>query len=50
LSGIPLEAYEFIDNGKPAIEWIIDRYQLATDKDNGITNKPGIHVLLHVLL
>ena len=27
LRGIPLEAYEYIVNGKSAIEWIMDRYQ-----------------------
>lgn len=26
LSGIQLEAYEYVVNGKPAIEWIMDRY------------------------
>ena len=41
LSGIPLEAYEYIVNGKPALEWIMERYQLTRDKDSGITNNPN---------
>jgi predicted helicase len=41
LSGIPLEAYEYVVNGKPAIEWIIERYQISVDKDSGIKNDPN---------
>ena len=41
LIGIPLEAYEYIVNGKPALEWIMERYQLTKDKDSGITNDPN---------
>jgi predicted helicase len=41
LTGIPPAAYEYIVNGKPALEWIMDRYQLSTDKDSGITNDPN---------
>jgi predicted helicase len=38
ISEIPLEAYEYIVNGKSALEWIIERYCVKTDKDSGITN------------
>jgi predicted helicase len=41
LSGIPLEAYDYIVNGKSALEWIIERYQYTKDKDSGITNDPN---------
>ena len=41
LTGIPEEAQEYIVNGKPAIEWIIERYQVTTDKDSGIVNDPN---------
>ena len=41
LSGIPLEAYEYIVNGKSAVEWVIERYQVKTDKDSGILNDPN---------
>jgi predicted helicase len=29
-------------NGKPAVEWIIDRRRLTTDNDSGVTNKPPV--------
>ena len=41
ISGIPQEAYEYVVNGKSAIEWIMERYQVKTDKDSGITNDPN---------
>ncbi|MFM7875966.1 MAG: DEAD/DEAH box helicase [Microcystis panniformis] len=41
LSDIPLEAYEYIVNGKSAIEWIMERYQITKDKDSGIVNDPN---------
>ena len=41
LSGIPLEAYEYVVNGRSAIEWIMERYQIKTDKDSVIKNDPN---------
>ncbi|MGP5073867.1 DEAD/DEAH box helicase [Arthrobacter rhombi] len=41
LVGIPDEAYEYQVNGKSALEWIIDRYQVTTHKDSQITNDPN---------
>lgn len=41
LRSIPLEAYDYIVNGKPAIEWIMERYQVTTDKASGIKNDPN---------
>ena len=41
LKDIPLVAYEYIVNGRSAIEWIMERYQLSTDKDSQITNDPN---------
>ncbi len=38
LEGIPLKAYEYIVNGKSALDWIVERYCVKTDKDSGITN------------
>ena len=43
LENIPLKAYEYVVNGKSAIEWIMDRYQVATDKDSKITNDPNLY-------
>ncbi|HEY2412292.1 MAG TPA: type ISP restriction/modification enzyme [Pirellulaceae bacterium] len=41
ISGIPLEAYNYVVNGKPAIEWVMERYQFTRDKDSGIVNDPN---------
>ena len=41
LTDIPLEAYEYVVNGKPAIEWVMERYQVTVDKDSGIRNDPN---------
>jgi predicted helicase len=41
LSGIPLEAYDYIVNGKSAIEWIMERYQVSVDKASQIKNDPN---------
>lgn len=36
--GIPLDAYDYIVNGKSAIAWVMERQAVKTDKDSGITN------------
>ena len=41
IENVPLAAYGYVVNGKSAIEWIMDRYQIKTDKDSGITNDPN---------
>ena len=41
LSGIPLEAYEYVVNGKPALEWVMERYAVKVDKDSDIKNDPN---------
>jgi predicted helicase len=41
ISNIPEKAYEYVVNGKSAIEWIMERYQITTHKDSGITNNPN---------
>lgn len=41
IENIPEEAYNYVVNGKSAIEWIIERYQVKTDKKSGITNNPN---------
>lgn len=33
---IPLEAYYYVVNGKPAIDWVMERQSVTTDKDSGI--------------
>nr|WP_271396309.1 type ISP restriction/modification enzyme [Neomicrococcus lactis] len=41
LKGIPEEALEYQVNGKSALEWIIERYQVTTHKDSQIRNDPN---------
>lgn len=38
LTGIPLEAYEYVVNGKPALDWVVERQCVKTEKDSGIVN------------
>lgn len=38
LEDIPLEAYDYVVNGKPAIAWVMERQGVSTHKDSGITN------------
>ena len=33
---IPLDAYDYVVNGKSAIEWVMDRQTVSTDKASGI--------------
>lgn len=39
---IPEEAYEYEVIGKSAIEWVMERYAVTTDKDSGIVNDPNL--------
>ena len=41
ISNIPEKAYEYVVNGRSAIEWIIDQYQVKTDKKSKITDDPN---------
>lgn len=41
LCGIPEEAYRYMLGSRSAIEWIMDRYQVKTDKASGIANDPN---------
>jgi predicted helicase len=41
ISNIPAKAYEYIVNGKSAIEWIMEWYAVITHKESGITNNPN---------
>lgn len=38
VKGIPLEAYEYVVNGKPALDWVVERQCVKVDKDSGIVN------------
>jgi predicted helicase len=41
ITGVPLEAYEYVVNGKSALEWVMERYQVKVDKDSDIKNDPN---------
>jgi predicted helicase len=41
VSGIPEEAHEYMLGSRSAIDWIIERYQVKTDKASGIANDPN---------
>ena len=41
LSGIPEDAHRYQVNGRSAVEWILDRYQVKIDKASGIVNDPN---------
>jgi predicted helicase len=38
LSGIPLEAHDFVLGTRSGVDWIIDRWYVKTDRDSGIVN------------
>jgi predicted helicase len=42
LSGIPLECERFKINGRSPLEWIVNQFQLTTDKDTGIVSDPNL--------
>jgi len=41
LEGIPPEAFEYHLGNRSALEWVIDQYQVSTDKRSGVTNDPN---------
>lgn len=43
ITNIPEKAYEYLVNGRSAIEWIIDQYQVKTDKKSGIVDDPNLY-------
>ena len=38
MTNIPLEAYEYVVNGKSALDWVMERQCVKTDKASGIVN------------
>ncbi len=43
ITQIPERAYSYVVNGRSGIEWIMERYQIKTDKDSGIINDPNLY-------
>lgn len=42
MTDIPLEAYEYVVNGKPALEWVMERQAVTTHKESGIVNDANL--------
>lgn len=41
LGGIPPEVFEYRLGNRSALDWVIDQYQVSTDKRSGIVNDPN---------
>ncbi|MGL2371361.1 type ISP restriction/modification enzyme [Helicobacter pylori] len=41
ITQIPKRAFDYVVNGKSAIDWVIERYSITTDKDSLIENNPN---------
>lgn len=41
ITKIPDKAFDYVVNGKSAIDWVIERYKKTTDKDRLIENNPN---------
>ncbi|WP_434923256.1 DEAD/DEAH box helicase (plasmid) [Glutamicibacter sp. PAEs-4] len=41
IEGIPLEAQEYMLGSRSGVDWILERYQVKTDKTSGIVNDPN---------
>ena len=41
IENIPLEAYDYVVNGKSAIEWVMERYAVKKDPASQIENNPN---------
>ena len=50
LRGIPAAAYDYRLGNRSALEWVIDQYQVSTDKRSGIVNDPNRPDDLHYIL
>ena len=42
---IPIEAYDYVVNGKPALEWVMERQCVKEDKDSGIVNNANLYAI-----
>jgi len=42
ITDIPIEAYEYVVNGKPALEWVMERQAVTIDKKSGIVNDANL--------
>jgi len=47
LEGIPAEAHEYQLGARSALDWLINRYQVGTDRTSGIVNDPNAWAAEH---
>lgn len=45
MQDIPLAAYDYVVNGKPALEWVMERQAVTTDKASGIVNDANLYAI-----
>lgn len=45
MTGIPLAAYDYVVNGKPALDWVMERQCVKTDKASGIVNDANSYAI-----
>ncbi|KPH74225.1 MULTISPECIES: DEAD/DEAH box helicase [Bacillaceae] len=43
ITNIPDKAYEYIVNGRSAVEWIMEQYQVKPDRKSGIVDDPNLY-------
>ena len=43
ISNIPLEAYDYVVNGRSPLEWVMDQYQYTVDKESRIIDDPNLY-------
>ena len=43
IKNIPVEAYDYLVNAKSALEWVMERQSVKTDKDSGIVNDANLY-------
>lgn len=41
IENIPEDAFRYVVNGRTALGWLVDQYQVTTDKESGIVNDPN---------
>jgi len=54
IENVPAEAYDYVVNGKSAVEWIMERYAVTSNSESGIVNDPNTwsddpHYILNLL-
>ena len=42
IENIPMTAYDYVVNGKSAVEWVMERYAVTKNTDSGIVNDPNL--------